>query len=130
MHENDGEPRALFLFPDSTPERDDRICSGQRPLLLEGNPCPFSQNGRIPHPLKVKEMYEDETRFPGLPDDLAPPCAINQLGMLAAWEEKLEGANDPSLRSLRLLKCRQMFLFVIPGLRDASPDRLNAFDDA
>jgi hypothetical protein len=130
VHESEGEPRALFLFSDRMVEGDDRVCSGKRPSLLDGKPCPFSQLGRIPHPLRVKEIRKEEIELLGLPDDLAPACAINQLGALYAWEERLVGADDPALKSLRLFKCSQMFLFVIPGLHDESPDRIIASADA
>lgn len=129
MHENEGEPRALFLFPNRKVESDDLVCSGRRPSLLEGRPCPFSQDGRAPRPVRVMEIQEGRNRLLGLPEDLAPPCAICQLGVLAAWEDTLVGAEDPRLRMLRLFKCSQMFLFVVPGLLDDSPNRIKIAPD-
>lgn len=129
VHENEGEPRALFLFPNRKVESDDLVCSGKRPSLLEGRPCPFSHEDRAPRPVRVKEIPEERNRLLGLPDDLAPPCAVCQLGVLAAWENSLVGAEDPRLRKLRLFKCSQMFLFVVPGLLDAYPDRIKMAPD-
>jgi hypothetical protein len=129
VHENEGEPRALFLFPNRKVEGDDLVCSGRRPSLLEGKSCSYSQDGRAPRPVRVKEIQEGRNRLLGLPDDLAPPCAICQLGALVVWENTLVGAEDPRLRMLRLFKCSQMFLFVVPGLLDAYPDRIQITPD-
>jgi hypothetical protein len=54
----------------------------------------------------------------GRKGDLVPSCVVGQLGPLRAWRRR-EGARYPSdLSPLRLYKCRQMFLLVVPGLAE------------
>ena len=109
-------PRALFLSPDGVLYPDALICSGRFASGLRGRPCPFSEEGRMPRPQRLNLPALRERPEAGRSGDLAPPCALQQLGKLEAWSERLPHPAD--LGPLRVFKCRQMFLLVVPGLRD------------
>lgn len=114
MHNKDDKPRALFLFPDGQLLGDDLICSGIFSSGLEGKPCPFSEEGKIPRPQPIDEASKPKL---GQPGDLAPPCAVESLGNLEAWPSAGEVRYPEELGSLKVYKCRQMFLLVVPGLK-------------
>ena len=118
MHKMGKEPRALFLFPEGMFLRDDLVCSGLFPSHLDGTPCPFADEGRMPKPQPLDEVKVSMHPKLGCVGDLVPPCAIEQLGPLQAWRRG-EGVRYPSdLGPLRLYKCRQMFLLIVPGLTE------------
>jgi hypothetical protein len=115
MHKMGKKPRALFLFHDAMFLRDDLVCSGLFPSHLGGKPCPFADGGRIPQPQPLDELKASMVPMLGRIGDLVPPCVVEQLGPLREWR-KCEGAWYPTdLRQLRLYKCCQMFLLVVPG---------------
>lgn len=121
MHKMGEKPRALFLFPDGMLLRDDLICSGLFPSHLNGEPCPFADEGKIPHPQPLDEVRVSTHPNLGGVGDLVPPCIVEYLGPLWAWRKR-DGARYPSdLGSQRLYKCRQMFLLVVPGLVEGQP---------
>jgi hypothetical protein len=124
MHQKRGVPRALFLSQQGMIFSDEYVCSGELPSRLGGQPCLFSDNGRIPSPCPLDEIKAKMQPKLGRIGDLAPPCAIEQLGGLEAWM----GAHDVHcpdvMKPLRLFKCRQMFLLVVPGLKDSSPQEM------
>jgi hypothetical protein len=116
MHKMGEKPRALFLFSDGMFLRDDLICSGLFPSHLNGKPCPFADGGKLPKPQPLNKVKVSMHPKLGRRGDLVPPCVVEGLGPLWAWRRN-EGARYPSdLGQLRLYKCRQMFLLVLPGL--------------
>ena len=115
MHNKDYKPRALFLFPDGQLLDDNLICSGTFPSGLEGKHCPFSEGGRMPQPKPIDEASKSKL---GQSGGLAPPCAVESLGNLEAWQGAGEVRYPEELGSLEVYKCRQMFLLVVPGLRE------------
>jgi hypothetical protein len=121
MHKKDEKPRALFLFPDGKFLGDDLVCSGIYPSHLGGKPCPFAEEGKMPKPRPLDEMRAQLHPELGQVGDSVPPCAVGQLGPLWAWRRN-GGVRYPSdLDQLRLFKCRQMFLLVVPGLDRENP---------
>jgi hypothetical protein len=60
----------------------------------------------------------------GRPGDLAPPCALQTLGSLAQFAGDAAGRYSADLHPLRVLKCRKLFLLVVPGLRDDRPSEI------
>lgn len=111
-------PRALFPSPNGSMMPDDEICSGLVPAQLRGKPCPYSDRGRMPTPVPIDEFSAQRLPGRGAVGDLAPPCAVQHLGRLADWEAEREARYPVELGPLRLFKCRQMFLLVVPGLKD------------
>ncbi len=127
MNNHSDEPKALFLSPDGNIYPDTMICSGMIPAELGGQPCPFSQNGRLPDPIALSNnngsIYTIDKGHPG---DFCPPCAKQQLGSLAHWQGHRGQTFPEELLSLRLFKCRQWLWLVIPGLRDDRPTEIEA----
>ena len=118
MHKMGEKPRALFLFPDGMFLRDDLVCSGIFPSHLDGKPCPFADEGKIPKSQPLDKVKVSTQPNLGRVGDLVPPCIVVQLGPLRAWRRR-KGARYPSdLNPLRLYKCRQMFLLVVLGLAE------------
>jgi hypothetical protein len=115
MHKMGEKPRALFLFHDGIFLRDDLICSGLFPSHLDGKPCPFAEDGRIPQPQPLDKAKASMYPKLGRIGDLVPPCVVEKLGPLREWRRR-EGACYPyHLSQLQLYKCRQMFLLVVLG---------------
>ena len=120
MPERGAEPRALFLFPDEPPQSDAQVCSGRYRNWLEGEPCPYSEAGRMPWPESADPeggpegdapLQEGEAAQPGA--ELMPPCVQVHLGRLSDWRAE-RGLQFPrELGSRPLLKCKQMFLLVL-----------------
>ena len=48
MNDHPSAPKVLFLSPDGNVYPDALICSGLIPAELDGQPCPFSEAGRMP----------------------------------------------------------------------------------
>ena len=74
--------KALFISPDGTLFPDTMICSGLIPDQLGGQPCPFSNNGRLPDLIPLHADDPAYTADKGAPGDLCPPGAKQQLGPL------------------------------------------------
>jgi len=107
------EPRALFLFQDSDPEPDYRVCSGHIPSHLEGQPCPFSDEGRMPalQDFPVICSYAPN----GEPSSLraASTCGLQFLGALEGWTKNRTLLFPKEFGEHDLYKCRQMFLLIL-----------------
>ncbi len=97
------------LFPDTV------VCSGLKVPELDGKACPYSDEGRFPLP-QVREE-SDSSRSSEQEGDLTPSCAITELGRLYDWQDLL-GKYPRDMHDLRVFKCKQMLLFVIPGLTE------------
>ena len=124
MPERGAEPRALFLFPDEPPQPDTQVCSGRYRNWLEGEPCPYSEAGRMPWPESADpeggprgEPAEQE----GGPEGEAAhqeaepgyPCVTARLGRLSDWRAERDLQFPEELGGRPLLKCKQMFLLVL-----------------
>jgi hypothetical protein len=48
-----------------------------------------------------------------------------QLGRLERWQDAAGGSVPHALLLLRVFKCAQMLLFVVPGLEDIRPDQID-----
>jgi len=124
-NENDNSPKALFLASNGNIYPDSLICSGVIPAELDGKPCPYSQNGRMPNPAPLNAddaMYSIDK---GQPGDLCPPCASHQLASLEHWQGYKGQSYPEHLLPLRLFKCHQGFWLVVPGLRDDSSEAIS-----
>lgn len=117
-------PKALFLSPDGKIYPDTLICSGMISAELNGNPCPYAQNGRLPKPVPLDENDSGYSVDKGKPGDLCPPCAKQQLANLGHWQGHGRQAFPEELLPLRLFKCRMWLWLVVPGLYDAEPTEL------
>jgi hypothetical protein len=101
--------KALFIGFDNEIYPDNLICSGIVPAELNGRPCEYSNAGRTPEPTPLDENSESYSINKGKPDDLCPPCVLQQLSALGHWQG-YKGKNYPEeLLSLRLFKCRKGF---------------------
>jgi hypothetical protein len=116
--------KALFISPDGNIFPDTMICSGLIPDQLGGQPCPFSNQGRLPDLIALQADDPAYTADKGAPGDLCPPCAKQQIGPLEHWEWHRGQRFPAELLPLRLFKCHQWFWLVIPGLRNDAPTRL------
>jgi len=114
-------PKALFLAPDGNIYPDTLICSGIVPAELKGQPCSYSNDGRIPDPIPLQLSDANYSTDKGMPGDLCPPCAKQQLSNLGHWQKHGARQFPEHLLPLRLFKCRQWFWLVIPGLKDCCP---------
>jgi hypothetical protein len=121
-HSTDG-PKALFLAPDGNIYPDTLICSGILPAQLNGQPCPYSQNGRFPDPVPLNPDDPDYSIDKGQPGDLCPPCAKQNLSQLGHWQQNGGQHFPEEIHSLRLFKCRQWFWLVVPGLHQHNPSQ-------
>lgn len=121
-------PNALFLSPDGTVLPDSLICSGRLAAELDGQPCPYAVQGRMPGLEPLREDTDTYSVDKGRPGDLCPTCAKHQLGSLRHWQGHHGQQFPEELLSLRLFKCRQWFWLVVPGLHDACPAELAAGD--
>lgn len=116
--------RALFLAADGEIYPDVLICSGVLPAQLNGEPCPYAENGRLPTPLPLNKDSPDYSPDKGEHGDLCPPCAMHNLSSLGQWEGISGHSYPKELRSLRLFQCRQWLWLVVPGLYEAEPTRI------
>ena len=127
MPERGAEPRALFLFPDEPPQPDAEVCSGRYRNWLGGEPCPYSEAGRMPWPERA-EWAQQEGGLKGEPApqeggpegeavqqevEPAPPCVVPRLGRLSYWRGERCLQYPQELGGQPLLKCKQMFLLVL-----------------
>lgn len=122
-HTQSRPPRALFLLHNGALVGDAAICSGAYPTRLQGERCPLSDAGRMPPPVRLDEVAVRRTPNLGSVGEWAPPCCIEQLGALRAWRPAEHPTHPVSIEGLRLFKCRQMFMLVVPGLMDSSADQ-------
>jgi hypothetical protein len=67
--------RALFISPDGKIYPDNLICSGMISGELNGKPCPYAQNGRLPDLIPLDETHSSYSIDKGKPGDLCPACA-------------------------------------------------------
>ena len=118
-------PKALFLSPDGKIYPDTLICSGLLSAELNGQPCPYSQNGRLPDPIPLDATHLNYSIDKCKPGDLCPPCAKQQLAHLGHWQGHGQQTFPEELLPLRLFKCRMWLWLVIPGLHDAEPTTLH-----
>jgi hypothetical protein len=118
--------KALFLAADGNVYPDTLICSGILPAHLNGKPCPYAQNGRLPDPEPLDASHPSYTIDKGKPGDLCPPCAKQNLSSLGHWQGHGGQEFPEELLSLRLFKCRQWLWLVVPGLRDDDPRTISA----
>lgn len=115
------QAKALFLGPDGVVLPDNLVCSGQLVADLDGRPCPYAVEGRIPDPQPLDAQAPTYSVDKGAPGDLCPPCAKQSLGSLAHWQDHGGQQFPEHLLPLRLFKCRQWLWLVVPRLRDAAP---------
>ena len=113
MADYHSEPRALFLFQDSDPEPDFRVCSGNVPSQLDGQPCPFSDHGRIPYFQALSATGNDD---PGRESSMSPfgsACVLQLLGVLKGWASGHTLLFPLKMSDHDLYKCRMMFLLIL-----------------
>jgi hypothetical protein len=124
MNPSNGTVRARFIAPDGSLYPDDLICSGRLTLDLKGQPCPFSQDGRLPDPQPLDPADPTYSSDKGKPGDLCPPCAKQQLAALGHWDWHRGQTYPEELKPLRLFKCSQWLWLVVPGLRHDDPTHI------
>ena len=112
MAESRSKPRALFLFPEIDPKPDSEICSGRYPSHLNLQPCPYSDNGRIPLPLR-DELDSRENAIDIHDMDSIPPCVTQYMGDLEELEGEWVYPHLEVSRGLGVYKCQQMFLLIL-----------------
>ena len=112
-------PRAIFLSSDGEWLPDNVVCSGLKFPELRGRACIHSDAGRFPLPQRLGESDSTISPEKNSNNGLTPPCAIMQLGRLEDWRNVV-GEYPRDMHGLLVFKCKQMFLFVIPGLREDS----------
>jgi hypothetical protein len=118
-------PKALFLLSEGKIYPDTLICSGMVSAELNGKPCPYSQDGRLPDPVLLDATSSHYSPDKGKPGDLCPPCAKQQLANLGHWQGHSQQPFPEELLPLRLFKCRMWLWLVIPGLYDTDPTKIN-----
>lgn len=124
-HNGNEQTKAFFISPNGTLYPDYLVCSGIIPSELNGKPCPFSQAGHIPEPAPLNLEDSTYTADKGNAGDFCPPCAKQNLSSLGHWQNAAQPDFPQELLQLRLFKCRQWFWFVVPGLRDAEPQKMS-----
>jgi hypothetical protein len=117
--------RALFISPDGKIYPDNLICSGMISGELNGKPCPYAQNGRLPDLIPLDETHSSYSIDKGKPGDLCPACAKQQLSNLGHWQEHGKQTFPEELLPLRLFKCQMWLWLVIPGLYEAEPTKIS-----
>ncbi len=115
MHENYGKPQALFLFSNGRLISDDLICSGKISTQFKGS-CKYAADGRMPGVVKLKDDQSGQISRLGKVGDLAPKCALEQLGSLEQWQATIGETYPAQFLQMRVYKCRQMLMFVVPGI--------------
>jgi hypothetical protein len=113
MHSVSKKPRALFIFKDGSLLREDEVCSGEFPSSLEGKPCPFSDEGRMPDFVSPDEQIAISNPELRSMEEFIPACTLQRLGTLGSWPGVLQERVPERYQALSLYKCRQMFLFLI-----------------
>lgn len=124
MNASSTPPKAYFLGPEGKIFPDTLICSGMLPAELQGKPCPYSQNGRLPDPVPFNENDPSYSLDKGKPGDLCPPCVKQKLAHLGHWQGHGGQQFPKEFLPLRLFKCRMWLWLVVPGLYDDNPTEL------
>lgn len=125
MHEKQGEPQALFLFSNGLLLGDNLICSGKLETQFRGA-CKYSDDGQMPGLMRLAfDGPSQESRL-GRSGDLAPQCALEHLGDLTTWQKHIRERYPDRYSNLRVFKCRQMLMLIVPGIRN---DRASIFED-
>jgi hypothetical protein len=117
MHENHGKSQALFLFSKGRLISHELICSGRITTQFEGS-CKYSQDGRMPGLKRLELNQSGQISRLGHDGDLVPRCALEQLGSLEEWQENIGETYPAQFLQLRVFKCRQMLMLIVPGLRN------------
>ena len=125
MSETRVPARAYFLSSTGEFIPDTLICSGSATTFLEREACSFSDNGRLPLLQSISNHSDMDSFGMGEPNDLWPACAVARLGRLEQWQDAAGGSVPKALLGLRVFKCTQMLLFVVPGLEDDRPDQID-----
>jgi hypothetical protein len=125
MKKNEVPVRAYFLSSAGEFLPVTLICSGSAPTILSREVCAFSDHGRLPPLQPMGDRFNSDVPQTGSPEDLWPPCAMTQLGRLERWQDAAGGSVPQALLLLRVFKCAQMLLFVIPGLEDDKPNLID-----
>jgi hypothetical protein len=120
--------KALFLAADGQIYPDVLICSGVLLEQLNGSPCPYAENGRLPTPIPLNKDSPGYSPDKGESGDLCPPCAREKRCSLGQWQEGSEQIYPKELLPLRLFKCRQNLWLVIPGLYEVTPNQILQID--
>jgi hypothetical protein len=117
MHEKRDVPQALFLFSNGLLVADDLICSGELETQFTG-PCKYSSSGKMPGLIRL--AFDRDTRESrlGRNGDFAPQCALEQLGSLGTWQLTIGERYPHRYWDIRVFKCRQMLMLIVPGIRD------------
>ncbi|MEW5988818.1 MAG: hypothetical protein AB1791_19505, partial [Chloroflexota bacterium] len=129
MNQSQNGVKALFLSPDGNIYPDNLICSGILPAELNGKPCPYAQNGRLPEPEPLEVTHAQYSQDKGRPGDLCPPCAKQNLSDLGHWQGHGGQVWPAELLPLRLFKCRQWLWLVVPGLYEVEPTQIALVED-
>lgn len=124
-HNNNQQAKAFFISPVGFLYPDYLVCSGIIPSELNGKPCPFSQAGHIPELARLNPEDSTYSNDKGHAGDFCPPCAKQQLSSLGHWQNGAQPDFPQELLQLRLFKCRQWFWLVVPGLKDAEPQKMS-----
>jgi hypothetical protein len=106
-------PRALFLFPNEEAKPDDEICSGQYPSILNGEPCPYSDSGRIPLFCMIEGESKGNKEKRDTNKKQQASCILQELGRLDQWGKEYPLVFPKVLKHKSLYKCRQMFFVVL-----------------
>ncbi len=122
-------PQALFFSNDGSLYSDSLICSGLLPAKLGGKPCPFAVSKQMPSPQPLSDEDADYDARKGNPGDLAPPCALLHVGPVSHWEGHDRYFLPEEILPLRLFFCRQEFWFVVNGLANDEPTRIQRDGD-
>ena len=120
-------PRAFFLSSNGESLPDTVVCSGLKLPELRGRACAYSDEGRFPMAQLPRDCESTPDPDKDTDASLTLPCAIMQLGSLGEWREVL-GDHPPAMQDLCVFKCKQMRLFVVPGLLEDGAKRLEMED--
>jgi hypothetical protein len=106
-------PRALFLFQDSEPEPDFKVCSGLLPSHLKGQAYPYSEDGRMPETQKTAWRPRNGSNRRPSREHATSDCGLQKLGTVEAWATVYKLNFPKQYGKLDLYKCRQMFLLIL-----------------
>jgi hypothetical protein len=123
LSDPDFPARAYCVGPDAL-YADSLVCSGRYCAELDGRPCRFAEQGRMPHPVPLREDDPLYSIDKGQPGDLCPPCMDAQLTSLSHWQGHGGQIFPEQFLPLRLFKCSISIWWVLPGLYDATPSLL------
>ena len=76
----------------------------------------YSDGGRLPALIRLGvPKTRGETKM-GREGEFAPPCALEHLGSLATWQMVYGESYPQEYLRLRVFKCRQMMLLIVPRI--------------